>query len=58
MNWMWTAIEDDEVPDGCTYIEVMYSDGTVSNMCSCDYWWYKSQNKKILPEFWRLAADE
>jgi hypothetical protein len=54
---MWTAIEDEDVPDGCTYIEVMYPDGTVSNMCSCDYWWYKSQNKKILPEFWRLADD-
>lgn len=47
---MWNAVEDDEVPSGCVQIDVLYEDGTKSQICSCDFWWSK---KPIV--YWRLS---
>ena len=52
MDHMWIYIDEEEVPDGCNPIEVMYQAGTVKKMCSCDYHW-DVHNKKELPMFYR-----
>ena len=53
---MWISIDEEEVPDGCNIIEVMYQDGTIKKMCSCDYYW-DVYNKKELPVFYREGIE-
>lgn len=50
---MWTAILDqDNVPGGCEYMEFMYDDDSIVEMCTCDYHW-DVHLKKELPIFYR-----
>lgn len=49
VDHMWEDINE-SLPDGCTDIEVMYSDGRICDMCSCDVHWLKE-----LPIYWRYA---
>ena len=51
IDHMWKSIEE-EVPDGCVRLEVMYAGGRISHMCSCDIHWCKTK-QQMLPEYWR-----
>lgn len=48
--WEWRPV--DGMQGGCSEVTVMYQDGHVSEMCSCDYWWLKTQGKE-LPIYFR-----
>lgn len=43
--WEWQPIE--RMLDGCNDVEVKTQDGTIVEMCSCDYWWTKDKNRYI-----------
>jgi len=48
--WEWRPV--DGMPDGCSEVMVMYQDGRVADMCSCDYWWLEPKGKE-LPIYFR-----
>lgn len=39
--WEWQPLEN--IPDGCNYVEIRCTDGTIRELCSCDYWWALSE---------------
>ena len=49
---MWKPLED--CPNGCVEVEVMYADGRVAQLCSCDVHWNLSLGKET-PYFWRYS---
>ena len=49
---MWKPLED--CPNGCVEVEVMYADGQVTQLCSCDVHWNISLGKET-PYFWRYS---
>lgn len=48
---MWKPIDED-FPDGCVWIKVMYNDDTTRLTCSCDVHWDMSKENE-LPLYWK-----
>ena len=45
MSFMWIFLDEQDFPDGCVEIEVLFEDGRIVECCSCDMHWrrYKKQ---------------
>ena len=48
-SWEWQPV--DRMPNGCNELEVRLHDGTVREICSCDYWWYSPERKTSIEAF-------
>jgi hypothetical protein len=47
--WEWQPIEF--MPNGCNDVVVRDREGNTRELCSCDYWWLLTEDKKIYTSF-------
>lgn len=52
VDHMWNEV-DENLPDGCAYIEVLYKSGRSQTMCLCDLHW-KISGKEEVPIYYRF----
>jgi hypothetical protein len=47
--WEWQPTEN--MPDGCNKVVLRNLDGETRELCSCDYWWMKKEDKETYTTF-------
>ena len=53
--WEWQPVEN--MPDGCQKVSIRLADGSVKEVCSCDYWWAVSSGKPWAEEIESFKYD-